>query len=205
MKPVACYARVSSDDQATESQRDVIEQWLDSNGIGEDRVRWYEDFAETGKTLHRGELNRLRDDVAAGRVKTVVVYKLDRLSRDMLDGLNLVAEICSKGCRVVSVTQQIDVTGTVGRMMAAMLFGFAEIELAYRAERQAAGIAVARRNGVYKGRAPGSTKKSPERARELKAIGLSAAEISTALGISIRTAFRYLNVSPTDKGSNDGR
>jgi DNA invertase Pin-like site-specific DNA recombinase len=52
----------------------------------------------------------------------------------------------------VVVTQQIDLSGSVGRLVATVLFGLAEIEQEYRRERQAAGITVAKRKGVYRGR-----------------------------------------------------
>jgi DNA invertase Pin-like site-specific DNA recombinase len=90
------------------------------------------------------------------------------------------------------VTQQIDLSGAVGRMVASVLFGLAEIELEYRRERQAAGIAVAKRRGVYHGRQKGTTKARPSRARRLRDRGLSVAEIAHALAISDRTVFRYL-------------
>ena len=56
------------------------------------------------------------------------------------------------------MTQQIDLSGVVGRMVASVMFGLAEIELEYRRERQAAGIQVAKKAGVYRGRQKGTTK-----------------------------------------------
>ena len=70
----------------------------------------------------------------------------------------------------------------------------AEIELEYRRERQAAGIAVAKARGIYKGRRPGTTRAHPQRARELRMRGLAVAEIANALGVSERTAYRYLGI-----------
>ena len=86
------------------------------------------------------------------------------LESRLKDGVNLLCDWCEKGLRIVVVTQQIDLSGPVGRMMAAVLLGLAEIELEYRAERQAAGIAVAKKKGIYKGRATGTTKAQPQRA-----------------------------------------
>src|SRR5262249_2163347 len=73
-----------------------------------------------------------------------------------------------------------------------VMFGLAEIEQEYRRERQMAGIAVAKRNGVYRGRVKGTTKVTPVRAQTLRTRGLSAPEIGKALGVSPRTVFRYL-------------
>ncbi len=126
-------------------------------------------------------------------VKTVVVWKLDRISRRQRDGINVLAEWCERGVRVVSVIQQIDLSGAVGRMVASVMFGLAEIELEYRKERQAAGIRVARKQGVYTGRQKGTTKGKPMRARALKDQGFTVAEIANALAVSKRTVFRYLS------------
>ena len=74
----------------------------------------------------------------------------------MKDGINLLSDWCSKDVRVVSITQAIDLSGAVGRMIAAVMLGLAEIELEYRQQRQMAGIEVARERGVYKGRQQGN-------------------------------------------------
>ena len=87
----------------------------------------------------------------AGEVGTVVIYKLDRLCRSLRDGINVLCEWCDKGLRVVSVTQQIDFNGAVGKMLAAVLLGIAEMEQETRRERQASGIAVAEEAGRVSG------------------------------------------------------
>jgi DNA invertase Pin-like site-specific DNA recombinase len=188
---IACYCRVSSRRQKHDSQKAEIQRWLRQTGVRSARVQWFED-TETGQTLRRPAFERLQQAIFNGSVQTVVVWKLDRLSRRQHEGVNLLAEWCERGVRIVVVTQQIDLSGTVGRLVASVLFGLAEIEQEYRRERQAAGIAVAKRRGVYRGRAKGTTKAKPARARALRARGLDAAEIANALKVSLRTAFRYL-------------
>lgn len=188
---IACYLRVSTTDQKSDSQRRDITRWLKGNGHNLSRVRWYVD-QESGATLDRTEFGKLQKAIFDGEVRTVVVWRLDRLSRTLLDGMNLVAGWCKKGVRIVSVTQQIDLSGTMGQIIATVLFGFAQIELESIRERRAAGIAAARERGVYRGRAKGTTKAKPERARQLRKKGLQVAEVATALGVSKRTAERYL-------------
>jgi len=188
---VAAYVRVSSRHQKTDSQESGIKKWLEGNGIAADQVEWYRD-TETGKTLDRPAFQRLQKDIFGGKVKSVIVWKLDRLSRRLRDGVNLLADWCERGLKIIIVTQQIELNGPVGRMIAAVLLGLAEIELEFRKERQTAGIEVAKRRGVYKGRKPGTTKGKPDRARELKEKGLNPAEIATAMGTSERTVWRYL-------------
>ena len=164
---------------------------LRGNHIDAAQVQWYFDH-ESGKTLARPEFERLQKDIFHGRVQTVVVWKLDRLSRRLKDGVNLLADWCERGLKIVVVTQQIELNGPVGRMIAAVMLGLAEIELEYRRERQMAGIAVAKKKGKFTGRQTGTTKAKPQRARVLKSQGLTAPEIAQALGISLRTVWRYL-------------
>jgi DNA invertase Pin-like site-specific DNA recombinase len=194
---MACYCRVSSQRQKTDSQKAEIIRWLQGCDIAASAVQWFED-TETGTTLRRPAFERLRHAILAGTIRTVVVWKLDRLSRRQRDGVNVLADWCERGVRGVVVTQQLDLDGAVGRMVASVLFGLAEIEAEYRRERQAAGIAVAKRNRVYRGRPRGTTKAQPARAQALRARGLTIPEIARALGSSPRTTFRYLAAVPPE-------
>lgn len=189
---IACYARVSTNRQKTDSQVNEIQKWLDAHGCDSEQVRWFVD-KETGKQLSREALQKLQGAIFDGEIKTVVLWRLDRLSRRLRDGVNVLADWCERDVRVVVVTQQIDLSGAVGRMIAAVMLGLAEIELEFRQERQIAGIEVAKRNGVYKGRKRGTFKAKPARARALRDQGLKITEIATALGTSSRTVQRYLS------------
>ena len=188
---IACYCRVSTHRQKNDGQVAEIEKWLKAHGHDLDQVNWFID-KESGRTLERPEFRRLQEMIFKGDVETVVVWKLDRISRRLKDGVVLLCNWCDSGVRVVSVTQQIDLSGAVGRMIAAVMLGLAEIELEYRQERQAAGIEVAKKKGKYKGRRAGTFKAKPARARELRTKGLKITEIAEALGTSKRTVLRYL-------------
>ncbi len=188
---VACYCRASSLRQTHESQKAEIHRWLRQKRIRARRVVWFAD-TETGRSFKRPAFERLQQAIFAGHVEMVVVWKLDRLSRRQRDGINLLAEWCERGVRIVVVTQQIDLSGTVGRLVASVLFGLAEIEQEFRRERQAAGITVAKRKGIYRGRKRGTTKAKPARARTLRSRGLTTIEIANTLKIRPRTVFRYL-------------
>ena len=174
-----------------ESQRREIRLWLTAHRFAAEDVEWYEDTG-TGTNLDRPEFERLQGDVFAGRVETIVIWKLDRLSRNLREGLNALADWCDRGLRVVSVTQQIDFNGTLGKMLAAVLLGVAEMEQETRRERQAAGIAAARERGVYLGRKPGTKKASARRAVALRKRGMVDSEIAAVLKITRRSVQRYL-------------
>ncbi len=189
---IAAYVRVSSKRQKDDGQRAEIQKWLDANGIDPKQVEWYAD-KETGRTLQRPEFDRLQKDIFNGKVKCVILWRLDRLSRRLKDGVTTLADWAERGLKIVVVTQQLEFNGAVGRTLAALLMGLSEIEWEYRKERQQSGIAVAKKKNIYKGRKAGTTKSKPDRAKELKAKGLNAPEIATALGVSERTVFRYLN------------
>jgi DNA invertase Pin-like site-specific DNA recombinase len=97
-----------------------------------------------------------------------MVWKLDRLARNLKDGINTVADWCQRGIRVVSITQQIDLNGPVGQLIAGVLFGIAQIEHQHIRERQAIGIPAAKKKGIYTGRKVGTTKAQPACASTLK-------------------------------------
>jgi DNA invertase Pin-like site-specific DNA recombinase len=117
---------------------------------------------------------------------------LDRLSRSLREGINTLSDWLKQSVRVVSVTQQLDFSGATGQLVAAVLFAVAQMEQETRRERQAAGIAAAKANGVYLGRKAGTMKARPDRAQQLRGKGLTVPEIAEAMGVSERTVFNYL-------------
>lgn len=189
----AFYIRVSSPKgQKTDSQRAELEAWRKRQRLK--AVRWFED-RDSATNLQRKAFQQLQAAIFKGEIDTVVVWKLDRLARSLKDGINILADWCKRDVRVISITQQIDLSGTVGHLIASLLFGIAEMELQHAKERQAIGIALARKRGVYKGRKSGTTKATPPRAQKLRKQGLTIPEISNALGVSPRTVFNYLRPS----------
>ncbi len=186
---LGCYVRVSTVGQNEAGQKREMRKWLKGSNVSD--VLWFID-KETGDDLDRPAFRELQAAIFSGEVSGVVVWKLDRLSRSIVDGLNVLADWCDRGIRVVSVTQQLDFNGTMGKMLAAIFFGIAEMEQETRRERQRAGIEAARERGVYAGRKAGTTKAQPARAQRLLKQGLNHTEIARSLGVSRRTVLRYL-------------
>ena len=189
----AIYLRVSSPKgQKIDSQRTELEAWLKRHHY--QSVQWFEDH-ESATTMQRDAFQRLQAAIFAGKITTVVVWKLDRLARSLKEGVNVLADWCQRGVRIIAITQEIDLSGPVGHLIASLLFGIAEIELQHAKERQAAGIAVAKQRGVYTGRRQGTTKAAPARARALRKQRLTVLEIAKALGVKERTVYYYLQAS----------
>lgn len=184
----AAYIRVSTSGQNEASQRRELERWLAGHGIT--NVTWYID-KRSGENLKRPAFEKLQAAVFAGEVEAIVVYKLDRVSRSLVDGINTLVAWCKAGVRVVSVTQQLDFAGSTGQLVAATLFAVAQMEQETRRERQAAGIAAAKERGVYRGRREGSLKADPARVTELRTRGMSDTEIAKLLGVSRTSVWRY--------------
>ena len=104
----------------------------------------------SGGRWDRPELHRMLDQLRDG--DTVVVWKLDRLSRSLKDVLHLMERIAEAGAAFRSVTENIDTTTPAGRIMMQMVGSFAEFERAMIRERTSAGLAVARAEGRVGGR-----------------------------------------------------
>jgi DNA invertase Pin-like site-specific DNA recombinase len=187
----ACYVRVSTIGQNERGQRNEVRKWANAHGLTD--LQWFID-KESGDTLDRPAFARLQRAIFDGTVGTVLVWKLDRLSRNLRDGINTLTDWLGKGVRLVSVTQGLDFSGTTGKLIASVLFAVAEMEQSTRRERQAVGIAQAKAEGKYKGRQPGSTQADPTCAKQLKRQGLTDDEIASALCVTRRTIQRYLHV-----------
>lgn len=191
---IAAYIRVSTVSQNLAGQKAAIKRWLKGQGIPAKDVQWFED-KKTGDNTDRPAFKAMQRAVFDGDVKTIVVYKLDRVSRKIAEGLNVLQEWLDKGTRVVSVTQQFDFSGSTGKLVAAVLLGIAEMEQEARRERQQEGIEEAKKNGVYKkngDRRRGHRKITPKLVATLHADGMSASKIASDFGIARSTVYKYL-------------
>jgi site-specific DNA recombinase len=158
----AIYTRKStdhnleSDFNSLDAQRESAENYIRSQRHDgwvafPDR---YDDGAVSGATLERPALKRLIADIRAGRVDSVVVYKIDRLSRSLVDFTRLVEELEGYGVSVVSVTQSFNTKTSMGRLVMHMLLSFSQYERELTAERIRDKLSAARKRGKYVGGVP---------------------------------------------------
>ncbi len=153
-KQTAVYVRVSTTDQKHDSQMYELERYIKAHGLK--RIKYYTDKA-SGGSLDRPGMDKLRADIFKGEVSRVLVYKIDRLARSLKDGVALLTDWLERGVQVTSVTQQIDISGTVGKMLLSILLGFAEMERETLRERVRTGIAARKAKGLHHGRQKGDT------------------------------------------------
>ncbi|KAB2911239.1 MAG: recombinase family protein [Kofleriaceae bacterium] len=111
----------------------------------------YDDGGYTGANLERPAFRRLMADIVAGKIDVVVVYKVDRLSRSLLDFATVIRLFEQHGVAFVSVTQSFSTADAIGRLVLNLLMSFAEFEREMIAERTRDKIAASRRRGKWTG------------------------------------------------------
>jgi DNA invertase Pin-like site-specific DNA recombinase len=114
----------------------------------------YDDGGYSGGTLDRPALQKLLKDIEAGRVDVVVVYKIDRLSRSLMDFAKLVEVFDRKKVTFVSVTQSFNTTTSMGRLTLNVLLSFAQFEREVTGERIRDKFAASKKKGMWMGGNP---------------------------------------------------
>jgi len=158
----AIYTRKSTDENldtefnSLDAQREAAEAYI----VSQRHEGWaalptrYDDGGFSGGTLERPGLQRLLDDVEAGRIDCVLVYKVDRLSRSLLDFAKLIEVFERNQVSFVSVTQQFNTTTSMGRLVLNILLSFAQFEREIIGERIRDKVAATKRKGKYCGGMP---------------------------------------------------
>ncbi|MCD4785276.1 MAG: recombinase family protein [Candidatus Eremiobacteraeota bacterium] len=114
----------------------------------------YEDGGISGGTMKRPSLKRMLHDMKKGLVQTVVVYKVDRLSRSIIDFHNMMKEFEKHNCSFVSITQAFDTSNSMGKLTLNMLLSFAQFEREVSSERVRDKIAASKKKGLWTGGCP---------------------------------------------------
>ena len=161
MSRIACaiYTRKSSDEgldkefNSLDAQREASEAFI----ISQKHAGWvavrdlYDDGGLSGGTLERPALQRLLGDIKVGKVKIVVVYKVDRLTRSLAGFAKIVDVLDAHGASFVSVTQSFNTTTSMGRLTLNMLLSFAQFEREIAGERIRDKIAASKAKGMWMG------------------------------------------------------
>jgi DNA invertase Pin-like site-specific DNA recombinase len=158
-KRCAIYTRKSSEEgleqafNSLQAQREACEACIRSQR----HEGWvstqtgYDDGGFSGGTMERPALHRLLGDIKAGRIGIIVVCKVDRLTRSLADFARLVEIFDAQGVSFVSVTQQFNTTGSMGRLTLNVLLSFAQFEREVTGERIRDKIAASKKKGMWMG------------------------------------------------------
>ncbi|MGZ8941197.1 MAG: recombinase family protein [Methylobacter sp.] len=178
------YARVSTDDQNLDLQRDALKK------AGCTTI--YEESA-SGKNTDRAELEHCRKALRNG--DTLVVWRLDRLGRSLPDLVRIVAELESNGVGFESLTEKIETSSAAGKLVFHVFAALSEFERNLIRERTHAGLAAARARGRAGGRKP---KLDDKQVREIKALlrdpGIHVADVARRYGVSRTTLYKHVGV-----------
>jgi site-specific DNA recombinase len=210
--PVRCaiYTRKSTEEGLTrefnslEAQREAAEAYV----LSQRQSGWtalaehYDDGGFSGASIDRPAMRKLLADVEAGRIDCVVVYKVDRLSRSLLDFARLMEMFEERGVSFVSVTQDFNTRSSLGRLTLHILLSFAEFERQIIGERTRDKLSAARRKGKWMGGCPvlgyevdalggGLRVNEPEAAQVREMFGIAAKAVSLRAALAEITALGY--------------
>src|ERR1700722_8915484 len=155
----AIYTRKSTEHglelefNSLDAQRDACEAYIKSQASQGWRAlpQHYDDPAYSGGNLDRPALKKLLADIEARKIDVVVVYKIDRLTRSLADFAKLVEAFDARSISFVAVTQQFNITTSMGRLTLNVLLSFAQFERELSSERVRDKIAASRRKGKWTG------------------------------------------------------
>lgn len=179
------YVRVSTVEQSTARQLD---------GVALDAT--FEDKA-SGRDRNRPQLQALVRHVRAG--DTVHCHSMDRLARNVDDLRKMIGELTGRGVQIRFHREGLLFTGQdspMSNLLLTLLGAVSQFERELLRERQAEGIAIAKRAGVYRGRKPSLTADQVSQLRQRVAQGEKKASLARELRISRETLYSYLNSSP---------
>jgi len=155
----AIYTRKSSEEgleqsfNSLDAQREACLSYIESQRHEGWKVvdGAYDDGGFSGGNMERPGLKKLLEDIKAGKVDSVVVYKVDRLTRSLSDFAKMVETFDESGVSFVSVTQQFNTTTSMGRLTLNVLLSFAQFEREVTGERIRDKIAASKRKGMWMG------------------------------------------------------
>lgn len=182
------YIRISTTDQNTARQELLMEQLGGVDEVYIDRM--------SGKNTNRPELQKMMEYVRRG--DTVIVESISRFARNTRDLLELVEKLSAKGVEFVSKKEAIDTTTPTGKFMLTVFGAVAELEREYILQRQREGIAIAKANGVYKGRKPIQPPELEKVIVKWRRGEITAAGAMRQMGMSKSTFYRRVKMANLD-------
>lgn len=193
MKHLGVYYRVSTDRQDLASQKSAFQAWLATLPEAKKpaSIKEFKDHGISGKTTQRKAYQALLKAAFEQKIDTIVVYRLDRLSRNATEAIQTLLILDQAGVGFISITQPVLNLGLDNPFRRTMLAAFseiAEIERETIVSRVRSGLAAAKKRGVKLGRPRQYTEEQQQLVRSKRAQGLSYEQIAQELGMSRGTA-----------------
>lgn len=192
MKPIALYARVSTDEQHSEIQLAELRDYAKRRGV---ETIEFVDNGVSGRKHRRPALDRVLRAARRQEVSAVVVVRLDRLARSLAHMARIGEELKELDVELVSLREGIDTRTAAGRAMFGMCGVFAQLEGDLIRERTVAGLTAARRRGVQLGRPKALDRNQHQRVLRLRRSGHSMRTIAAQLGVGVATVHRAINAA----------
>ncbi|MCP4445010.1 MAG: recombinase family protein [Myxococcales bacterium] len=186
----AAYIRVSSRAQTYKTQRDAIERVAEAQNVKIDH--WYRE-KQSGKTVARPELARIRADARAGKIGRLFIHRLDRLTRSGIrDTIEVVEELRDHGCEIVTVADGFDMDGPAAEIILALMAWSAKMERLVINERISAARDRVEAEGGKWGRSRRMSLEAVCRAQAMRAKGETVRAIAEKFGVPLATMSRAL-------------
>jgi len=184
---IGIYYRVSTEEQTLDMQENAIDEYLKEHIESmSGKIKVYKDMGMSGANNQRPAFKRLINDCEKGKIQTVLVYKLDRLTRDAVTAIRLVLRFDELDVKFVATSQPMFSHGTPFRHAIIAIFAeLAQMEREMIVERVNAGIAAARKRGAVFGAPTKITPEVTEKIRSLKTKGLTYRQIRKEIKLSI--------------------
>jgi putative DNA-invertase from lambdoid prophage Rac len=189
----AVYIRVSTEAQRTDSQEQELKRYCRQRGWKD--LTFYVDKI-CGAKASRPQLDRMMQDIRAGHVERLIVYKLDRLGRSLTHLALILDELNRLRVPLIASSQGIDTSddNPAGRLQLGVLMAVAEFERGIIKERVNAGLSAAKARGVQLGR-PATINGRADEVRKLKAQGLGLRAIARQLGMPPSSVHKALQLA----------
>jgi DNA invertase Pin-like site-specific DNA recombinase len=176
------YARVSTDEQNLDLQRDALKK------AGCARI--YHDQGISGTSRQRPGLDEVMSALKPGDV--LAVWKLDRLGRSLAHLIELIRQLGERGCHFKSISEGMDTSTSAGRLLFHVVGSLAEFERSLIIERTKAGLLSARARGQVLGRKPSLSRNQLRSARTLIEAGGSPTSVAREMKVGRSTLYRAL-------------
>lgn len=204
MKSVAIYYRVSTDKQDISSQKTAIETWLDSLPPNKKplKISHFIDEGISGKTSNRPAFKEMIDLAYMGKIDTIIVYRLDRFSRNATNAIRMLLNLDEAGVAFISVTQPVLNLSHENPFRRTMLAAFAEIAELERetiVARVIAGLQAAKQRGVVLGQPRKVTDTVRQTALQLRKEGQTIRDIAKNLKLSVGSVATLLRTNSDEE------